>query len=90
MPDGVQLLQEKFFATSFKRALLKYSDRESLLGVAQHRIYAMFLLHPTWIEMKPELFVKHTVHLLQTTFARETSLAYTEIIKNTYVLRYKL
>lgn len=60
MPDDVRLLQEKFFATSSTRALLKYSDRESLLGVAEHRIYAMFLLHPTWIEMKPELFVKHT------------------------------
>ena len=45
---------------------------------------AMFLLHPTWIEIETdsELFF----NTLQNTFDGETLLAHNEVIKNTTVL----
>ena len=82
MPNGVRFRKIKsFFCKLFYKNIVKSDDPEF--------IYAMFLLHPTRIENETTNYSLNTLCICcKTPSLRELSLAYTEITKNTNVLRY--
>ena len=62
MPDSIQLLHEKFFFRKlFHKHIVKIWRRKFCDSVAEHRTYAMFLLHPTWIEIETPNYSLNTL-----------------------------